>query len=224
MQRARALVGEFIGSALLTMVVVGSGIAAQQLSPNAIGLELLENAAATAAALFVLITVLAPVSGAHFNPLVTWTDIALGRRSWRDGLTYPLAQVLGCSLGAIASNVMFGLHALELSTHHRASLPHLTSEVIATAGLILVIVSLVRRGQSSSVASSVACYIGAAYFFTSSTSFANPAICVGRMLSNSFAGIAPSSVPGFVVAQLIGAAIGLALAVFLTPKEPHVSA
>jgi arsenate reductase len=203
----RRLIAEFIGSAFLAAVVVGSGIAAQQLSPGNPGLELFENAGATAAGLFALILMVGPVSGAHFNPVVSFVDVAFGGMTWQDAMAYLAAQVAGCSLGAIVANLMFSRTAVSLSSHHRASGAHFLSEVVATFGLILVIFALARTGRGKSAPAAVGTYIGAAYFFTSSTSFANPAIAVGRMLSNSFAGIAPSSVPIFVVAEVVGGAL-----------------
>jgi glycerol uptake facilitator-like aquaporin len=200
----RRLLAELLGSAFLGALVVGSGIAAQQLSPTDIGLQLLENAAATGAGLFAIILMFGPVSGGHFNPVVSLADASFGGMRWREALAYLPAQVGGCVLGAIAANGMFALAAVSISTKHRASSAHLLAEAIATAGLLLVIFSLARTRRGASAPAAVGAYIGAAYFFTSSTSFANPAISVGRMFSNTFAGIAPASVPGFVIAQLIG--------------------
>ena len=221
-QMSRRLLAEYLGSLLLGAIVVGSGIMAQQLSPGDVGLELLENAAATAAGLYVLITLFAPLSGAHFNPAVSFVDAALGGISWRRAISYLPAQLLGCSTGSVIANLMFSRHAVSLSTHHRASWAHLGSEVVATAGLLLVIFGLSRSKRGSSVAAAVACYIGAAYFFTSSTSFANPAIAVGRTLSNSFAGIAPSSVAGFVGAEMVGAILGFGLLKVLFPTGASI--
>jgi glycerol uptake facilitator-like aquaporin len=215
----RPLLGEYVGSGLLTAIVIGSGVAAQQLSPHQIGLQLLENTLVTVAGLFWLINVFGPVSGAHFNPVVSFADVILGHGSWRRALTYVPAQVAGCVTGAFLANAMFGLPLYELSTHQRASGPHFLSEVIATAGLITVIFSLSRNGLHRQTAATVAAYIGAAYFFTSSTSFANPAIAVGRMFSNSFAGIAPSSVPLFILAELLGGALAVWFVKFLYPKD-----
>ena len=217
----RAVGGELLGSALLTTVVVGSGIAAQQLSTDT-GLRLLENALVTALGLTVLILVFAPVSGAHFNPIVTLVDALLGRRRWRQVFGYLPAQIAGCIAGAILANAMFELPAVTLSTTDRATLPHLLAETVATAGLVLVIFALVRSGRATLVAPAVGAYIGAAYFFTSSTSFANPAITVGRMFSDTFAGIAPSSVPPYVAAQLVGGVLGaLAVRAFVpAPAAP----
>jgi glycerol uptake facilitator-like aquaporin len=206
---ARRLLAELLGSAFLAALVIGSGIAAQTLSPNDVGLELFENAAATAAGLYTIILMFGPVSGGHFNPVVSLADASFGGMRWREAFAYIPAQVAGCALGAVAANGMFSLAAVGISTHHRASTAHLFSEVIATAGLVLVIFSLARSKRASSAAAAVGAYIGAAYFFTSSASFANPAISVGRMFSNTFAGIAPPSVPGFVAAQLIGGACAI---------------
>jgi glycerol uptake facilitator-like aquaporin len=203
---ARRLLAELLGSAFLAALVIGSGIAAQTLSPSDVGLELLENAAATAMGLATIILMFGPVSGGHFNPVVSLADATFGGISWHDALAYIPAQVAGCVLGAIAANGMFALAAVSISTHHRATGAHLFSEAIATAGLLLVIFSLARTKRLSAAPAAVGAYIGAAYFFTSSASFANPAISVGRMFSNSFAGIAPASVPTFVTAQLLGGA------------------
>lgn len=218
----RRLLAESLGSAALTAIVVGSGIAAQRLSPRDVGLELLENALVTGLGLYVLIVVFARVSGAHFNPVITLVSAASRGVAWRDVPAYVLAQVLGCVLGAMTANAMFSRALISLSTHHRASGAHLLAEAIATAGLVVVIFALVRTRQQTLVAAAVGCYIAAAYFFTSSTSFANPAITVGRMFSNSFAGIAPASAPAFIIAQLLGGAGGGALVAYLfsTPEAP----
>jgi glycerol uptake facilitator-like aquaporin len=219
----RRLLAEFLGSAFLAAVVVGSGIAAQRLSPGQTGLELLENAAATAAGLFAIILMFGPVSGGHFNPVVSFVDAAFGGLSWRDAAAYLPVQVAGCIGGAVVANLMFALSAVSISTKHRATPAHFLSEVVATLGLILVIFALVRSGRARTAAAAVGAYIGAAYFFTSSTSFANPAIAVGRMFSDTFAGIAPSSVPSFIGAQIIGGliAIGVIKALYpnVTPAE-----
>jgi glycerol uptake facilitator-like aquaporin len=209
----RRLLAEFLGSAFLAALVIGSGIAAQQLSADT-GLQLLENAAATAAGLFEIILMFGPVSGAHLNPVVSLADAAFGRR---DALAYIPAQIAGCVAGAILANAMFALSAISISTHHRASPAHLLGEVVATLGLVLVIFALARSGRAAAAPAAVGAYIGAAYWFTSSTSFANPAISVGRMFSDTFAGIAPTSVPGFVVAQLAGAAAALGIVRVLYP-------
>lgn len=213
----RAAAGEFLGSAGLAAVVVGSGIAAQRLSPADTGLQLFENAFATALGLAVLILVFATVSGAHFNPVVTLADIALHRRRWSTAAVYVPAQVLGCIAGAVLANAMFAEPAVAWSTTDRFSWPLLLSEVVATAGLVVVIFALVRTGRSHLAAPAVGAYIGAAYFFTSSTSFANPAITIGRMFSDTFAGIAPASVLPFIAAQLVGAGLGWAAVRFFFP-------
>jgi glycerol uptake facilitator-like aquaporin len=210
----RRLLAELLGSTFLAAVVIGSGIAAQQLSPGNTGLELFENAAATAAGLFAIILMFGPVSGAHFNPVVSFVDAAFGGLAWRDAVAYLPAQVSGCIGGAIVANVMFAEPVVSLSTKHRASGPHFLSEVVATLGLLLVVFALARSGRSRNAPAAVGAYIGAAYFFTSSTSFANPAITVGRMFSNTFAGIAPSSTPILIGAQVVGA--GLAVLVIKT--------
>jgi glycerol uptake facilitator-like aquaporin len=220
----RRVFAEYLGSLLLATVVIGSGIAAQTLSPDATGLELLENAAATALGLYFLILMLGPVSGAHFNPVVSLVDAQTGGLRWRDVPWYVSAQIVGCVSGAVAANLMFSREALSISTHHRASTAHLFAEVVATTGLILVIFSLTRSGRGRLCAPAVGSYIGAAYFFTSSTSFANPAIAVGRMFSDSFAGIAPASVPGFIAAEIVGGAIGYFAVIALYPhasRELH---
>jgi glycerol uptake facilitator-like aquaporin len=216
---ARRLLAEYLGSAFLAAVVVGSGIAAQRLSPDDTGLALLENAAATAAGLFAIILMFGRVSGGHFNPVVSLVDAHFGGLTWRDALAYIPAQIAGCITGAITANAMFALSAVSISTHHRASAAHLFAEVIATLGLLLVIFSLARTGRAASAPAAVGAYIGAAYWFTSSTSFANPAITVGRMFSDTFAGIAPASVPGFVAAQLIGGLVAIAAVGALYPAS-----
>ena len=215
---ARRLLAEFLGSGFLAAVVIGSGIAAQRLSPGAVGLDLFENAAATAVGLFAIILMFGPVSGGHFNPVVSFVDAAFGGISWRDAASYLHAQVSGCIGGAVVANLMFALPAVNLSTKHRASGAHWLAEVVATVGLLLVIFALARTGRGSTAPAAVGAYIGGAYFFTSSTSFANPAIAVGRMFSNTFAGIAPSSVPGYVVAEALGGVIAIFLIKLLYPK------
>ncbi len=214
----RRLLAEFLGSAFLAAVVIGSGIAAQELSPGNAGLELFENAAATAAGLFAIILMFGPVSGGHFNPVISLVDAVFGGLQWRDAAAYVPAQVAGCVAGALSANVMFSLKVFELSTRHRATSAHFASEVVATFGLVLVVFALARSGRSRAAPAAVGSYIGAAYFFTSSTSFANPAITVGRMFSDSFAGIAPSSAPSFVVAQLAGGLFALAAVKALYPR------
>jgi arsenate reductase len=213
----RRLVAELLGSAFLAAVVIGSGIAAQQLSPGNVGLELFENAAATATGLYVIILMFGPISGGHFNPVVSCVDAAFGGMRWRSAAAYLPAQVVGCVGGAIVANLMFSKAAVKFSTHHRASGAHFLSEVVATLGLILVIFALARSGRGHSAPAAVGAYIGAAYFFTSSTSFANPAITVGRIFSNTFAGIAPSSAPSFIVAQVLGGFLAFVVIKVLYP-------
>jgi glycerol uptake facilitator-like aquaporin len=213
----RRLLAELLGSGFLAAVVVGSGIAAQRLSPGDTGLELLENAAATAAGLFAIILMFGPVSGGHFNPVVTLADAVLGGLSWRDAAAYLPAQVAGCTGGAVVANLMFSGPAVSISGQDRATGAHVLSEVIATAGLLLVIFALARTGRTRAAPAAVGAYIGAAYFFTSSASFANPAITIGRMFSATFAGIAPASAPAYIAAQLIGAALALAVIKALYP-------
>ena len=218
----RRLLAEFVGTALLVAVVVGSGIAAAQLSPDDVGLQLLENSTATVFGLAVLILLFGPVSGAHFNPVVTAADWLLGRRAGT-GITahhlaaYLAAQVAGGISGAWLANLMFDRRVFEIATKDRITIGHLVGEVVATAGLIALIFGLARTGRAALSAAAVGAYIGAAYWFTSSTSFANPAVTVGRIFSDTFAGIDPTSVPGFIAAQIVGALIGLGLIAALYP-------
>ena len=215
----RPAIAEFVGSAGLTAVVVGSGIAAQRLSPGDTGLQLLENGLATALGLTVLILVFAPSSGAQFNPVVTLIDAATGGRPWRDLWSYVPAQILGCLAGAMLANLMFEQPAARWSSTARATPAHLLAEVFATAGLILVIFVLARTGRDVIIAPAVGAYIGAAYWFTSSTSFANPAITIGRTITDTFAGIAPGSVPWYIAAQVIGAGLGLVAVGVFAPRS-----
>jgi arsenate reductase len=215
----RRLVAEALGTGLLVLAVVGSGIMASRLSPDDIGLQLLENAAATAGALVALIWMLGAVSGAHFNPVVTLVDRSFGAICTRDTGLYLAAQVAGGCLGAIVANVMFDLPAIDWSTKDRSSAALWLSEVVATAGLLLVIHGCVRGGRANVVAVAVGVWIGGAYFFTSSTSFANPAVTIARTLSDSFAGIAPSSAPMFIVMQLAGGVVAYAAIRFLYPPD-----
>jgi arsenate reductase len=215
----RRLVAEALGTGFLVVAVVGSGIMASRLSPDDVGLQLLENAAATAGALIGLIWMLGAVSGAHFNPVVTLIDRGFGAISTRDTGLYVAAQITGGCLGAIVANVMFDLPAIDWSTKQRSSGALWLSEVVATVGLLLVIHGCVRSGRGSVVAVAVGVWIGGAYFFTSSTSFANPAVTIARTLSDSFAGIKPSSAPMFIIMQLVGAVVAFALIRFLYPTE-----
>lgn len=216
---ARRLSAELLGSALLAALVVGSGIAAQSLSPNDVGLQLLENAFATALGLPILILIFGPISGAHFNPVISLVDSATGLRAWKDTVLYIPTQIVGCILGAILANLMFGRAAVSVSTTDRFTAPHFLAEVVATAGLILIIFTLARTDQAHLTPAAVGAYIGAAYFFTSSASFANPAITIGRIFSDTFAGIAPTSAPGYIAAQLIGAAAALLLLRWFYPAR-----
>jgi glycerol uptake facilitator-like aquaporin len=218
----RRLVAEALGTALLIIAVIGSGIMASRLSPNDVGLQLLENAAATAAALIGLILIFGAVSGAHLNPVVTLVDRAFGSISNRDTGLYIAAQILGGCLGAVVANLMFELPAVEWSTKVRSSGALWLSEVVATIGLLLVIHGCVRSGRANVVAFAVGVWIGGAYWFTSSTSFANPAVTIARTLSDSFAGIEPSSAPMFIVMQLIGAALAFALIRYLYPTPTRI--
>jgi glycerol uptake facilitator-like aquaporin len=217
----RRLLAELLGSAFLAALVIGSGIAAQTLSPQDVGLQLLENSAATGAGLYAIILMFGPVSGGHFNPVVSFVDAGLGGMSWGDALAYLPAQISGCVIGAITANAMFAKAAISISTHHRASPSHLLAEAIATGGLILVIFALAKSHRSASAPAAVGAYIGAAYWFTSSTSFANPAITIGRMFSNTFAGIAPASVPGFIGAQAVGGIAAVVAIHLLYPTLKH---
>jgi glycerol uptake facilitator-like aquaporin len=225
---ARRALAEFLGTALLVAIVVGSGIMASRLSPGDTGLELLENSTATAFGLAAIILVFGPVSGAHFNPVVTLADYVLGRRSEQalDPVTvavYLPAQIAGGIGGAILANLMFALPAATASTHTRSSGHLWLGEVVATAGLILLIFSLGRTGRGHLGPAAVGAYIGAAYWFTSSTSFANPAVTIARSFTNTFAGIAPGSILGFIIAQLVGAAIAVAAISVLYPVDRAVA-
>ncbi|MGI8887878.1 MAG: aquaporin [Nocardioidaceae bacterium] len=218
---SRRAAAELLGTGLLVTVVVGSGIAAETLTTDP-GLRLLENALATAAGLAVLIVVLGPVSGGHFNPVVSAADWLLGRRTGSglplsEVVAYGSAQLIGGIAGAILANAMYARPPVTWSDHDRSGGALWLSEVVATAGLLLVILALARTRRTALIAWSVGAYIGAAYWFTASTSFANPAVTVGRAFTDSFAGIAPASVPGFVVGQTIGALIGVGIAVALFP-------
>ena len=218
----RRLLAEALGTGLLVAVVVGSGIAAQRLSPDDVGLQLLENSLVTALGLAVLVAALAPVSGAHLNPVVTavlWVDGRgqPGGLSGRDAAAYGLAQTVGAVAGCVLANAMYAVPVTDLASTDRDGWRLLLGEVVATAGLVLLVVLLLRTGRAALAAPAVGAYIGAAYWFTSSTSFANPAVTVGRMFSDTFAGIAPASAPGFVLAQVVGGAVGLGLARVLVP-------
>ena len=217
----RIALAELLGTGALVLAIVGSGIAASRLSPSDVGLQLLENSIATGLALAVLILVLLPVSGAHLNPVVTVFDTVSNRRDRRGFIrasTVIAAQVIGATGGALLANVLFGVPAA-LSSTDRGGAGVLLAEAVATAGLVLVIAALVRTGRSAHLPWAVAAYIVAAYWFTSSTSFANPAVTIGRMFSDTFAGIAPASALPFIGVQLVGGAIGAALALLLFPRS-----
>ena len=218
----RRALAEGLGTGLLVTVVVGSGIAAAKLSPNDTGLQLLENSFATALGLAVLILMFGPVSGAHFNPVVSLVDWWLGQRSGgglsaRDLAAYLPAQIGGGVMGAILANLMYGETAVSWSTTHRSGGHLYIGETVATAGLIMLILALARTSRAASTPAAVGAYIGAAYWFTSSTSFANPAVTIGRAFSDTFAGIAPSSLPGFIAFQILGASLGTAAIAVLYP-------
>jgi len=216
----RRVVAETIGTASLIVAVVGSGIMASRLSPDDVGLQLLANAAATAGALIALILIFGPVSGAHFNPVVTLVARANGSITNRDAACYAASQIVGGCLGAVVANLMFELPAINISDTTRSSGALWLSEVVATLGLLLVIHGCVRGDRADVVAFAVGLWIGGAYWFTSSTSFANPAVTIARTLSDSFAGIAPSSAPMFIAMQLIGAGLAYGLIRFLYPPDP----
>ena len=213
----RRLFAEVLGTTLLLAAIVGSGIMAQRLSPADGGVQLLESVLAIGFALFALIVTLGPVSGAHFNPIVTLADAWFGGTDRRDIAPYLVAQVVGACLGTMLANMMFGLAAVQVSSHVRDANGMLLSEIVATFGLLVVIFGLVRSSRSQWVAAAVACYIVAACWFTESTSFANPAVAVARTLTDTFAGIAPQSVPGFVLAECAGAALAVIAVLVLWP-------
>ena len=219
----RRLLAEFCGTAFLVAVVVGSGIAATKLSPDDVGLQLLENAAATAGGLVALILAFGPVSGAHFNPVVSAADAFFGGLRWTECAAYAVAQTAGAILGAVVANLMFDLPAVEFSQHTRSAGNLWLGEIVATLGLLVVIFGVVRGGRASAAPFAVGAYIGGAYFFTSSTSFANPAVTVGRAFSDTFAGIAPSSVAAFVAFQIVGAALAVVLIRVLYPDVRAVA-
>ena len=219
--RTQQIAGEFFGTALLVCVVVGSGIMGTALSPDA-GVALLVNAVSTVLVLGLLISVLGPVSGAHFNPVVTLVMFTRREISAAVAVQYIVAQILGAISGAVTANVMFDLDAINISTKIRDSVGMFVGEVIATAGLVAVILIFIAQNRAHEIRLAVPAWIGSAYFFTSSTSFANPAVTVGRVFSDTFAGIAPSSVAGFIAAQVVGAFLGVLVArsFVLTEKSP----
>lgn len=213
-----ALAAEFVGTAFLLMAVVGSGIMAETLSED-VGLQLFENSFATFGVLIALILTFQSVSGAHFNPAVTLTERALGGIDTPTAIRYIGVQIAGGIVGAIAANVMFDLDPFQWSTKDRSAAHLVFAEGIATLGLLLVIFGLVRSGRSSMVAFAVGSYIGGAYFFTSSTSFANPAVTISRTLSDTFAGIDPASAPGFLIVELAAVAVAIGLIRAIWPTE-----
>ena len=218
----RRLTAELTGTAFLAAGVVGSGIMAERLTIDP-GLRLLQNAAATAGVLVALILALGPASGAHFNPAVTLVDRFFGGVDTPTALGYITAQVLGAIVGAVTANVMFDLPAIEWSTTDRSAANLWFAEGIATLGLLIVIFGVVRSGRSAVAAFAVGGYIAGAYYFTSSTSFANPALTIGRAFTNTFTGIEPASVPMFIVAQLAGAAVATALVLVIYPHVREVA-
>ena len=220
---ARRALAEYCGTLFLVTVVVGSGIMAERLSPDDVGLQLLENAAATAAGLVAIILAFGPVSGAHLNPVVSLADAWFGGLARRDLPAYVGAQVAGAVSGAVIANLMFELDAVAWSTRERSAGGLWLGEVVATVGLLVVIFGVVRSGRSTAAPFAVGAYIGGAYFFTSSTSFANPAVTVGRAFTDTFAGIEPASVPMFVVVQLVGAALAVLLVRTLYPDVGRVA-
>jgi arsenate reductase len=210
----RRAFAEFLGTAFLVAVVVGSGIMAVRLSPHDVGLQLLENAFATGAGLVALILAFGSVSGAHFNPVVSLVDWRFGGLTPKELGAYVGAQVTGAVVGCIVANVMFDLPAIDWSTKSRSGSGILLAEAVATVGLLLVIFGT-NRSNAKATPFAVGAYIAAAYFFTSSTSFANPAVTIGRAFTDTFAGIAPDRVPAFIGAQLVGAVLGLVVIVVL---------
>jgi arsenate reductase len=224
---ARRAAAEFVGTGLLVAVVVGSGIAAQTLSSD-VGIQLLENSAATAAGLFVLILMFGPVSGAHLNPMVSAVDWFLGRRegaglTGRETVAYVVAQTLGGIAGAVLADAMFAHPLVQWSTKDRGASHLWLGEIVATSGLLLLIFALARSGRAATAPAAVGAYIGAAYWFTSSTSFANPSVTIARAFTKSFAGIAPGSVPGFLAAQVIGGVVGVAAILTFYPHAGRVA-
>jgi len=215
---ARRLVAEAIGTSFLLTAVVGSGIMAERLSGGNVALALLANTIATGAALLALILTFGPISGAHFNPIVSLSSAIQNDLDWLDAIFYLFAQTLGAISGVVLVNVMFGLSAISWSKHDRSGSLLMLSEFVASFGLVAVIISCVRR-QQKFVSFAVAAYISAAYWFTPSTSFANPAVTIGRAMSDSFAGIAPRNVLGFIVAQLVGGLVATWLFSWLVPRR-----
>ena len=216
----RSVVAEVIGTAMLLAIVVGSGIMGEKLSQGNLAVALLANALATGAGLYVLIVIMGPISGAHFNPIVSAVSVWCGQMPARQGLSYSLAQVGGALAGVAAAHSMFGLNIVQVSTHVRSSLGEGFSEIVATFGLVLVIL-LTARFRAEAIPATVAAYITSAYWFTSSTSFANPAVTIARAMTDTFAGIAPQSIANFVAAQIVGAVAAALFARWLAPGQPN---
>ena len=214
----KKLLGEYLGTLLLVAIVVGSGIMATDLTKD-VGLQLLINTVATVFGLYVLITIIAPISGAHFNPVVSLVDLINGKLKIGSFLQYSIVQTLGAISGAVLANAMFSHPLIETATKVRSGGNLYLGEIVATAGLILIINLLVSQERLALIPVIVASWIGSAYFFTSSTSFANPAVTIGRSFSDSFAGIAPACITKFIAAQILGAIIGLGLFKLLTTRE-----
>ena len=217
-QAMRKVFAEYLGTALLVAIVVGSGIMATNLSED-VGVQLLINTISTVFGLAVLIQILGPISGANFNPVVTMVDLILKRTNFLTLIQYGIAQIAGAITGAILANAMFSHCLIEISTKTRSGGNQYLGEIVATAGLILIINLLIHQEKTALIPAIVASWIGSAYFFTSSTSFANPAVTIGRIFSDSFAGIAPGCVSKFIAAQLLGALIGLGLTKVLTSDK-----
>ena len=214
----KKLLGDYLGTCLLVAIVVGSGIMATDLSQD-VGVQLLINTISTVFGLGVLIQIITPISGAHFNPVVTMIDLIQGKVSFLTFIQYTIAQIFGAISGAVLANAMFSHSLIETATKVRSGQNLYLGEIVATAGLILIINLLIAQEKLTLIPVSVAAWIGSAYFFTSSTSFANPAVTIGRSFTDSFAGIAPSCVPKFIAAQILGALLGLAFTKALTKKE-----
>lgn len=215
----RRLLGEFIGTGILVAAIVGSGIAAERLAPGEVGMQLFVNAAATGAAIAVAISILTPAFGAHLNPAVTLSERIDRRIAGRDAAAYLCAQVLGAAGGAIVANLMFSLPAVTISTTVRTGVGQWIGEVVASFGLVALVLALVRTGRGAMVAPAVGAWVFAAILFTSSTGFANPAVTIGRTLSDTFVGIAPASAPAFIAAQLVGAGLAVGAVRVLLPRS-----
>jgi glycerol uptake facilitator-like aquaporin len=212
---SRRLLAEGLGSALLAATVIGSGIMAQHLAGGNAAVALLANAGATVAVLYTLINLLGPISGAHFNPVVSGVEALRGQMRWRDAGTYTVGQILGCCTGTILAHLMFELPLWQASTHVRTGAGQWLAEAVATFGLLLVVIG---RHRAEAAPGMIACWIGAAYWFTASTSFANPAITIARTLTNTFSGIRPVDAPEFIAAQVIGALVAVGAGRLLFPE------